>query len=101
MAEEGETLGIGEVLQDFLSSEGMEDLGELIQIKKAWSELVGEKIAREALPYRLEGERLFIGVRSHAWAQEMHYRKEEIIKSVQEKTGAEIREIVIKKVNLK
>jgi len=101
VADEGEMLEIGEALQDFLLSEGMEDLGELIHIKEVWGELMGEKVAGEARPYRLEGGRLFVGVRSHAWAQELHYRKEEITNAIKERTGTEIREIVIKKVNLK
>jgi len=101
VADEGEMPAIGEVLQDFLLSEGMEELGDLISIRKVWNETVGEKVAREAIPYRLEGERLFVGVRSHAWAQELHYRKEEIKKALMEVTGVEIEEIVIRKINLK
>ena len=101
MPEEGETLGIEEALHDFLVSEGIEELGELMRIREAWKELVGEKAASGSKPYRLEGERLFVGVRSHAWAQELHYRKEEIRNGIREKTGAEIGEIIIKKITLK
>jgi predicted nucleic acid-binding Zn ribbon protein len=101
VADKGEILEIGEALQSLLVSEGMEDLVELIYIKEVWPELVGEKIAGEAKPYRLEGGRLYIGVRSHAWAQELHYRKEGIRKGIKEKTGTEIMDIIVKKVTLK
>ncbi|MBN2025526.1 MAG: DUF721 domain-containing protein [Actinobacteria bacterium] len=101
MTEERETRDIGETLQELLLSEGMEDLRELVRIREVWSELVGEKVAFESKPYRLEGERLYVGVKSHAWVQELHYRKEEIKSAIREKAGVEIGEIIIKILNLK
>lgn len=97
---EGETVNIREALRELLSQSGMDELGELLRIKECWPGLVGEKIAGETKPYRLEGGRLYIGVRSHAWAQELHYRIGDIKRSVKEETGMEIREVIIRKINL-
>lgn len=85
----------------FLAEEDLQELGTLLRVREAWPGLVGEKMAARTKPYRLEGRRLFVGVESHAWAQELHYRKEEIKGMIREVLGLEIEEITAKKINLK
>ena len=62
---------------------------------------MGEKTAGRAKPYRLEKGDVHVGVHSHAWAQELHYRVEEIKTGLKKETGLEIGEIIIKKINLR
>ena len=92
---------MSELMGKFLEDEDMRELGQLVRIKGAWTGLVGEKTASKTKPYRLEGGRLFVGVESHAWAQDLHYRKREIKTRIQEVLGLEIEEITTKKLNLK
>ena len=100
MSKEG-LRGMRELMQDMLEKEGLHDLRALMDIKDSWEELVDEKSAVRARPYRLEKGRLYLGVDSHAMAQELHYRVEDIKKQLSMSLGIEVREIVIKIVNLK
>jgi len=87
-------------MREFLDSEGMHELGELLLIKEAWTSIVGEADAAKTRPYRLEKGRLSVGVASHAWVQELGFRREEIKNLIKEESGVEIREIIFKKINL-
>jgi len=98
---EGETKNTRETMRGLLAQSGLDELGELLRIRECWPGIVGEKIAGETKPYRLEGGKLYIGVWSHAWAQEIHYRIEEIKRAVKEETGTEISGVIIRKINLK
>jgi len=98
--EEGDVVSIRGAMRELLEQEGIEGLGRLLRIREAWEGLVGERAARESRPYRIEGDRLYVGVNSHAWAQELHYRIEEVKAGIRAKTGLEISEIIIRKINL-
>ena len=39
-------------LQEFLEQEGLPELGDLLRVKEAWADLVGEKTAGRSKPYR-------------------------------------------------
>ena len=92
---------ISELMGEVLADEDLQELGELLRVRKEWPGLVGEETAARTRPYRLEGGRLFVGVESHAWAQELHFKKEEIKAGLREVMALEIEEIVAKKINLK
>ena len=94
-------MNIREAMRGLLAQSGLDELGELLRIKECWPGLVGEKMAGETKPYRLEGGKLYIGVQSHAWAQEMHYHIGEIKRAIKEETGTEISDVIIRKINLK
>ena len=76
--------GMREIMGELLEEEVLRELNQLVRIKEAWPGLVGEETASRAKPYRLEGGRLFVGVGSHAWAQELHFKKEEIKARIKE-----------------
>ena len=92
---------IKDLMKEFLGKEGMGDLSDLMRIREAWPNIMRGEKGKKTRPYRMEGNRLYIGVESHAWAQELHYDVEDIKKRIQEGLGIEIREVIIKKVNLK
>lgn len=98
---EDEVRGIGDILGEVLEEDGLQGLSRLLRIKEAWPRIVGEERAEKSKPYRLEGERLHIGVDSHARVQDMHYETEEIKARIKEDLGMEIEEIRVKKINLK
>lgn len=91
---------IGEVMGEWLRREGMGELDDLLRAQRIWADIVGEERAGSSRPFRLEEGRLYVGVTSHAWAQELHYKVEEIKGRLAEECGLEIREVVIKKTNL-
>lgn len=98
---ERETINIREAMKGLLAQSGLEEMEKLLRIRECWPDLVGEKMAGETKPYRLEGRKLYIGVSSHAWAQETHFRVDEIKRAVKKETGTEICEVIIRKINLK
>ncbi len=94
-------MDIREAMHGLLSQSGMGALEDLLLIREGWERIVGEKVSAETKPYRLEAGKLFIGVQSHAWAQEIHFRIEDIKKGIKESAGIEISEVIIRKINLK
>ena len=92
---------IKDLMEEFLGKEGLGGLSDLVRIKKAWPGIVGEERGKKTKPYRIEKARLYVGVESHAWAQELHYQVEEIKKHIKEGLEIEIEEIIIRKLNMK
>ncbi len=88
-------------MSEFLDSEGLHELGELLRIKEAWGRIVGEKNARASKPYRLEEGRLFVGVKSHAQVQNMLFQSEEIMRAIKRETGMDISGVTVRKINLR
>lgn len=92
---------IRELMGEWLEGEGLGELNLLLRVREDWGEVVGKGLGENSRPYKLEGGRLYVGVSSHAWAQELHYRVEEIKSRIKERTGAEISEVIARKINLK
>jgi|GEM_PF-1842434 len=88
-------------MSEFLESEGMHDLGELLRIKEAWMRIVGEDKAQASKPYRLEAGRLFIGVSSHAQVQNMLFQGEEIKRAIKKEINIDIDSVTVKKLNFR
>lgn len=101
MTDEGDVMDMRGAMREFLAGEGMQELEDLLRIKEAWRGLVGEETAARTKPYRLEKGKLYVGVGSHAWAQEVHYRVEDIKTKIKEELAVDIREINVKKINLR
>ncbi|OFW59334.1 MAG: hypothetical protein A2V52_08395 [Actinobacteria bacterium RBG_19FT_COMBO_54_7] len=92
---------IKDLMAQLLEEEGVQELREVLRLKDAWKDIVGERMAEKTFPYKLENGRLFVGAESHAWVQELHYQVENIKTQAREGFGLEIRQVVIKKVNVK
>lgn len=92
---------IKDLMGEWLEGEGLGDLNRLLRVREQWQKVVGDELGANSRPYRLEGEKLYVGVNSHAWAQELHYRIEGIKSRLEEVAGVKIKEIVVKKINLK
>jgi predicted nucleic acid-binding Zn ribbon protein len=87
---------IRDLVGDVLREEGAEELETVVWLREAWEDIVGEKKAVKTAPYKLEGDRLYIKVESHAWAQEIHYDVEKIKRRIKEIFGIEIEGIITK-----
>jgi hypothetical protein len=101
MTHVGDPRDMKEAMSEFLEGEGLHELEELLRIKQAWGNIVGEKNARASKPYRLEAGRLFVGVGSHAQVQNMLFHGEEIKRAIKREIDLEIDGVTVKKLNLK
>jgi predicted nucleic acid-binding Zn ribbon protein len=100
MKDKDEVKDIRQRMQELFTAEGMPEFEELLRIKTAWVEIVGEDTAEKTRPYRLEKGTLSVGVGSHSQVQDMLFRVEEIKQRTREETGIEIKAVRAKKVNL-
>ncbi|MBI2345493.1 MAG: DUF721 domain-containing protein [Deltaproteobacteria bacterium] len=55
-----------------------------------WEEVVGDKIAAAAVPVRMKGTTLVIGVSNSTWMQELTYLKPELLAKIQKAIGPEL-----------
>lgn len=92
---------IQDLVGEVLDKEGIPGLRDLMALRRSWGSIVGEKMAANTIPYKMDKGKLFVGASSHAWVQELHYRIEDIKEQAREGLGMEIKEVIIKKVNLK
>ncbi len=52
-----------------------------------WNEIVGEKVAKNTEPERVEHGVIIVKVSSPTWRQELYFQKEEIIKKLNNSIG--------------
>jgi len=73
---------LGLILKRNLKSLGLERKVKGHKIISFWKEVVGEKIASQAEPFKLEGSKLYIKVESASWRTELFFMKDKIIKQI-------------------
>jgi predicted nucleic acid-binding Zn ribbon protein len=92
---------IRDLMGRMLDEGGVQGLKEVVRLKSAWSDIVGERLAEKTSPYKLYDRRLYVAAESHAWIQELHYQVENIKRQVKEGFDLDIEEVIIKKLNVK
>jgi len=55
-----------------------------------WNQLVGPHIAKSARPMRMEGDMLWVAVKSHSWAQELQMQSVAILKKLNKEAGKKL-----------
>jgi len=55
-----------------------------------WGEIVGEKVAKNTEPDRVEYGVIIVKVSSPTWRQELYFQKNEIIKKINNKIGKNV-----------
>lgn len=60
------------------------------RIFEAWERVVGDQIARNAQPVRLDAKRLVVNVKSAVWMQELSLLREDIRRRINEWMGREL-----------
>lgn len=55
-----------------------------------WDEIVGDKVAKNAQPDRVEHGVIIVKVSSPTWRQELHFQKKEIIEKLNNKIGKKV-----------
>ncbi|MCB0354398.1 MAG: DUF721 domain-containing protein [Bdellovibrionales bacterium] len=68
------------ILSLALKRYGLEDKIHRYRFVSHWKEIVGEELAKRSRPERLRGKVLIVAVRNSAWAQEMSFLKNTILK---------------------
>ncbi|MCP4197198.1 MAG: DUF721 domain-containing protein [Proteobacteria bacterium] len=96
MKRKGKLTRVGAVLKPVLRSIGKGQPGVHPEIWARWNEIVGENLARRAIPRSLQGKILTIAVANSSWMQEMSYLKPALI----EQFGEAVGENVVKDIRL-
>ena len=72
--------GAKQILRAVLGQYGLDKKLERYEFIFRWREIVGEEIARRAIPEAIQGSVLVVRVESSAWAQELSFQKNVILK---------------------
>jgi predicted nucleic acid-binding Zn ribbon protein len=87
------------ILQAVLGKYGLDKKLEQYEFVLHWREIVGEDIAKRAVPESVQGTTLVVKVESAAWAQELSFQKKVILKRYQaamKSDGSDKRKLFIK-----
>lgn len=79
---------LGDVLAPALERMGPRGVWTEAKLRKVWAETVGEQVAQHATVRRLRGTTLEVSVTSDAWATELTYLTESIVKGLNARLGA-------------
>jgi predicted nucleic acid-binding Zn ribbon protein len=75
-------LALNTALGEFASSLGITKKLREYSIITSWNVIVGEQIARVAIPQRIENRVLFVTVASAPWRSELTMRRRELIEKI-------------------
>jgi predicted nucleic acid-binding Zn ribbon protein len=85
---------IGEILKRYLNRSGFLKKLNDYKVFLRWEDIVGDKVAMYAKPYRIKGSTLWVVVSNSVWLQELKFLEKEIIKQIQ----IDLKEKKIKKI---
>jgi hypothetical protein len=74
-------------LERFLEAIGAPQVSLLVRLNRAWPEIAGALLAGKAHPFRFRNGTLTIGVRNHAWAQELQMAKPALLSNIRRALG--------------
>ncbi len=72
----------GDIIKKIISKKKWEPRFALEYIKEEWENCVGKAIASHTSPSFISGKRLFIDVDSPAWATQLNFLQQDIIKKI-------------------
>lgn len=73
---------VGDLVQGFLSEQGLDAEVDRQSVLEEWAEVVGERIASVTRPRSISRGTLFVEVRSSAWLMELNIMKREILEGL-------------------
>ena len=74
---------MNEILRDFKGKRGFGHLADLHVIRKSWSIIVGDSLAKQTFVYGIKGKKLIICARSATWVSELKFLEPQILERVQ------------------
>jgi len=81
---------IGSVLGNLLKDLGLEKRIREQELIINWEKIVGNNIAENTKPFKIEGTKLFLKVKSSAWRNELFYLKKELIAKLNDSAKQEL-----------
>ncbi|HDK27057.1 MAG TPA: DUF721 domain-containing protein [Candidatus Atribacteria bacterium] len=79
-----------EALEDFFKEKRWDKKIKGYQVINCWEEVVGEEIAQNTQPIKIQDQILFLRVKSSVWANELNLRRGEIINKINLKAKEQI-----------
>ncbi len=73
---------IGPILETMLEELGLKKKLRQYNVISEWQSIVGNKIAKETEPYKVDGSILYVRVRTAEWRNELTMIKPEILKKI-------------------
>jgi predicted nucleic acid-binding Zn ribbon protein len=87
---------LGDALKALLSDIGQQDVLELGEIHRKWSEIAGERLAERSEPASLKDGKLVVLTPAPVWTSEIHMSSATLIRRIEEETGVKVEEIRVK-----
>lgn len=81
---------ITEVIEKILLRYSIHNGFKKAWIEKNWVAIVGEEAGKHSIPYKVEGDVLFVSVDSSVWNQELFMKKKTITKKVNHLFSSEL-----------
>ena len=81
---------LGSVLGNLLKDLGLEKRIKEQEVIVNWEKIVGNNIAENAKPFKIDGAKLFLKVKSSAWRNELFYLKKQLISKLNESAKQEL-----------
>ncbi len=78
---------IGSIVDSLLGERGYLVICKELGVVRAWSSIVGERLAQVTECTRTEQGTLFVRVNSAAWRQEISYMKQLLLSKIRTETG--------------
>ena len=88
---------VGGLIEDILTGLRPESDKKMLGIWKVWGRVVGDKIASQARPEAFKGGLLIVKVAGPVWAQELQFRKSELM----HKLNAALEDELVKDIRFK
>lgn len=89
MARKSKIIKVGRIVDNLKDTYKLDDKKREYEALRLWPELVGRRIAAGATPLYISEKVLYVQAAGSVWCQEIAFRKNEIIKSLNEKLGFE------------
>lgn len=83
-------LNLQDVLKEFVTENKLETGLDKVQVRDAWTKLMGNGINNYTSDIQLKRDTLYIQLTSSALREELSYGKEKIIKMINEELGKDI-----------
>ena len=78
---------LGEAIQEFLTSSGLDTRTQVAQVLTNWADLVGQEVADHVRPERFEDGKLILRADSTAWATQMRLLQATVLRRLTEQLG--------------
>ena len=81
---------IGDVLKQFISQNKLEAGMDVVNVRDAWKNVMGNGVNNYTTEIQLKGTTLYVALSSAVLREELSYGKEKIIKMINEEIGKDL-----------